>query len=131
MLRALKSFGIAFLISAVIVGISAAVIFNSVEDVLTGSCSKNDNDLSEILKSQDEDTPGGSVSESGNEFSGLGGSSFTVLAVMTDYRPDTYDYYSDDTKYSSNDEKKGIFSGGLKRTGAEKICLLKCRHNFF
>lgn len=121
MLKSLKNFAIAFAISAVIIGIAAAIIMSSIEDVLTGSFSKKDNEISDILNNtgDDEDEHGGSTS-SENALSSKSGDSFTVLAVMTDYRPDVYDYEL------KTDAKVGIFEDGIKRTGAVKICLVKC-----
>ena len=53
MAKALRKFGISFAISALILGIAALIIMSSIDDVLTGSFHKRDDELSEILN---EDT---------------------------------------------------------------------------
>ncbi len=121
MLKSLKNFGIAFAISAILISIAAMIIMGSIDDVLTGSFSKKDNDISDILNSGDEENGSGGVLPSGdNALTPKNGKSFSILCIMTDYRPDVYDY---DLK---TDAKVGIFQNGIKRTGAAKICLIKC-----
>ena len=122
MLKSIKNFAIAFLVSSVILGIAAAILMGSLEDVLTGSFNKSDNEISDILSNSGEEelNDNGEVNTE-NALSGVEGSSFTILAVMTDYRPDVYDY-----NLSSTDAKVGIFQDGVKRYGAAKICIVKC-----
>ena len=122
MLKSLKVFGIAFLISAVLLGIVAAVLMGALDDVLTGSFSKHDSEIAEILNGGGDDTGdgGGAAAVVKNDLSDLPGSTFTILAVMTDYRPDVYDYSM------KSKEGVGIFEDGVKRYGAEKICIVKC-----
>jgi len=119
MLKSLRNFGIAFAVAAAIIGIAAMIIMSSIDDVLTGSFSKKDDEIAEILNTDDEDKPGGGAVAAENTLSGAGEESFTVLAVMTDYRPDVYNYKPKD------DDKAGSLMD-LKKTGAAKICLVKC-----
>lgn len=122
MLKSIKSFVISFLISSVILGIAAAVLMGKLEDVITGSFNRSDREISDILNSETDDglNDNGEVSVT-NALSGIEGSSFTVLAVMTDYRPDVYDY-----NLTSTDASVGLFQNGVKRYGAAKICIIKC-----
>ncbi len=122
MLKSLKVFGIAFLISSVVLGIVAAILMGSLEDVLTGSFSKHDSEIADILNGggDDTDNSGNSSQPAKNDLSDLPGSSFSLLAVMTDYRPDVYDYSM------KGKDGVGIFQDGVKRYGAEKICIVKC-----
>ena len=94
MVKSLKVFGIAFLISAVLLGIVAAVLMGMLDDVLTGSFNKHDSEIAEILNGGGDDTGEGEGSQTSvkNDLSDIPGSTFSILAVMTDYRPDVYDY---------------------------------------
>ncbi len=120
MLKSLKAFGIAFLISAVVLGIAAAIIMGSLEDVLTGSFSKHDSEISDILNGDDTDDEGQGSATVKNDLTDLSGESFSVLCVMTDYRPDVYDYTMSDA------DGVGIFKDGVRRYGAAKICIVRC-----
>ena len=125
MVKALKNFGVAFLISAIIIGIAAMIILNSVDDVLTGSFRKDHDDMEEILNPPEEETPGPGTISGDNTLSALDGDSFSVLAVMTDYRPEAYDDYLSDVE-KKGDKEPGFFEKGYRKTGAEKICIVKC-----
>lgn len=122
MLKSLKVFGIAFLISSVILGIAAVILMGSLDDVLTGSFNKHDSEIADILNggTDDTDNKGNSSQQAKNDLTDIPGSSFSLLAVMTDYRPDVYDYSMKDK------DGVGIFQDGVKRYGAAKICVVKC-----
>ncbi len=131
MVKALRKFGIAFAVSTVILGIAALIIMSLIDDVLTGSFNKDDDELSHILNDDtEEEEKKNEAPADENPLSTLDGDSFTVLAVMTDYRPDVYEYIPKiDTESSSADDKNeepGLFLKDLKEWGAAKICLVKC-----
>ncbi len=120
----LKKFAIAFVVAVLILVPAALILFSSLEDVLTGSFSKSENEISEILNGDDEEKPGGAVPVAAdNTLSALDGDSFTVLVVMTDYRPDVYDDYEISPKEK---DAPGMFLREARKTGAAKICLLRC-----
>ena len=135
MVKALRKFGISFAISTLIIGLAALIIMGSIDDVLTGSFHRDDDELYEILNEETEEEEGGAVTPVENTLAPLDGDSFTVLAVMTDYRPDVYDDYLPQAKSgdasghgeekSGEKEKPGIFLN-YRKWGAVKICLLKC-----
>lgn len=128
MAKALRKFGISFAISTLILGIAALIIMSSIDDVLTGSFHKRDDELSEILNEDTEEAEKNDPASAENALSSLDGDSFTVLAVLTDYRPDVYDDYLPDPekKDDAKDEKPGMFINGYRKWGAANICLLKC-----
>ncbi len=126
MAKGLKNFLVAFVFSSVVIGIAALIVMNSISDVLYGSFSKRDGEIAEILNgAEDETAEDESAVPSDNKLSILDGDSFTVLIVMTDYRPDVYgDYMPKDL--DSVGDKVGFLQNGFRRYGAHNICICKC-----
>ncbi len=130
MAKALRKFGIAFVVSFVVFGIVALILMSTIDDVLTGSFHNKDEELAEILN-EDTEPADNEPAAADNPLATLDGDSYTILGVMTDYRPDVYDDYL--PQYSmtgaddpSADEKPGIFVNATRKWGAAKICLLRC-----
>lgn len=126
MAKGLKNFVVAFVVSSVIIGIAAVIVMNSISDVLYGSFSKRDSEIAEILNGGGEETSeNGSDVPTDNALITKDGESFTVLIVMTDYRPDVYDDYMPSDLSSVKDEV-GFLKGGFRKWGANNICICKC-----
>lgn len=131
-MKALKNFAVAFIVSAVIFGIAAVIVMNSLDDVLLGTFAKKGDELSEILNSAEE-KGGETVLPSENLLTPINGDTFTVLLICTDYRPDVYDDYL--PKMTSHEEKEdsesketevGFLTREFRTPGAKSICIMKC-----
>ena len=96
MKKGLINFAVSFAISALIFGIAAPIIVQFVLGV-TGGSFGGGRHTEEPEKSTSVSR--NESSSTGNILSEIDGSSFSLLLVMTDYRPDVYDDYVPDTTH--------------------------------
>lgn len=132
-MKSLKKFGVAFLVSAVIIGIIAVFVTNTVEDILIGIFDRRSDGFTEILNSpkEENDSNGNDKEQTENTLKDLSGESFSMLVVCTDYRPKVFDnYLPDPSEIDKTDKEAGYLEDGFRITGATGICLVQCSKEY-
>ncbi len=132
-MKGLKSFGIAFLVSAILISIAAVFVTNAVEDILLGVFEKTPDGFSDILSStkDEEDKNEEGVKDEDNTLKDLNGESFSMLIVTTDYRPKVFsNYLPDPSEIDKTDKEAGYLEEGFRITGASTICLVQCSKEY-
>ncbi len=128
-MKGLKSFGIAFLVSAVLVSIAAVFVTNAVEDILLSIFDRTPDGITDILNSvkDEEKEESENKEEKENVLKDIDGNSFSMLLVCTDYRPKVFsDYLPDPDEIDKTDKEAGYLEDGFRITGASNICLVQC-----
>ncbi len=132
-LRGLKKFGITFLVSALIFTIAAVFVTNSLEDILLGIFDRTPDGITDILASPEVEASQGEegAKPSENVLKNLDGSSYSMLMVCTDYRPNVYsDYLPDVDDIDKTNDEAGYLKDGFRITGASSICLVQCSKEY-
>lgn len=122
-MRNLRNFGITFAVSLVVLGIIALFAGKYVANAVTDIFNTRDKELAEIISpgNQDVDSSGENSDELFDR--DLDGESFTWLMVVTDKRPDVYDYYPTKGEVENND-KPGVLGGDYKAVNATSIAVV-------
>ncbi len=125
MLAAVRNFVIALLISAAVFGAIAWAITGFIaENVIGIADSPDTEDTTPVTVGTGPSEPVGAVPQP-PAYPDLGGESFTVLLIGTDYRPDDFnDYFEDFKSGAVSNAKLGLLTRPIRRQSADLIMLV-------
>jgi len=134
---AFKNFGVTFIIALVIFGISAYFATGFVTNTMNSIMTSEKEQLDDIFQNKDDQgiSPGNTPSDSSDPLAQIEGDSFSVLLVITDYRPDLYGNYMpadaqllNEKAWAMTDqwEAVGYLSTDYRTAEASAILLLRC-----
>ena len=138
MLSAFKNFAITFLISALVFGGAAYFATRFLTETITGIFDAESSELDDILSpsmsdtSADTDTPDSTANPDDTTYADvIGGESFNMLFIVTDYQPELFDdYYPDKDALNQMENDPtvgatGILGAKYRHTRAISVLLLR------
>lgn len=122
-MRNLRNFGITFAVSILLLGVVAIFASGYVADAVTQIFNTRDKELDEIISDNQQSVDNNEGSTDERFTRELNGETFTWLMVVSDKRPDVYDYYPSKSEIEKNN-KPGVLGGDYKLEEAAAIAVV-------